>query len=86
MMGLGPTAVLLEKLATGSNEVPGALSWFPTAGQQSLRLVPESVLAKDQKIDRLLNFLVQTDKIWNREKNESPLRMVCVRRSVILVR
>jgi hypothetical protein len=34
----------LEKLATGSNEVPAALSWFPTAGQQSLRLVPESVL------------------------------------------
>jgi hypothetical protein len=34
----------LEKLATGTNEVPVALSWFPAAGQQSLRLVPESVL------------------------------------------
>jgi hypothetical protein len=33
----------LEKIATGSSEVPVALSWFP-AGQQSLRLVPESVL------------------------------------------
>ena len=34
----------LEKIATGSNDVPVALSWFPAAGQQSLRLVPESVL------------------------------------------
>jgi len=34
----------LEKVATGSNDVPVALSWFPAAGQQSLRLVPESVL------------------------------------------
>jgi hypothetical protein len=34
----------LEKIAPGSNEVPVALSWFPSAGQQSLRLVPESVL------------------------------------------
>ncbi|MEO8597811.1 MAG: DUF6599 family protein [Candidatus Solibacter sp.] len=34
----------LEKLQPGSTEVPGALSWFPVAGQQSLRLVPESVL------------------------------------------
>lgn len=34
----------LEKIATGTNEIPVALSWFPTAGQQSLRLVPESVL------------------------------------------
>jgi hypothetical protein len=34
----------LEKVATGSNDVPLALSWFPAAGQQSLRLVPESVL------------------------------------------
>jgi hypothetical protein len=34
----------LEKIATGSNEVPVALSWFPVEGQQSLRLVPESVL------------------------------------------
>jgi hypothetical protein len=34
----------LEKIATGSIEVPVALSWFPSEGQQSLRLVPESVL------------------------------------------
>lgn len=34
----------LEKIAPGTNEVPVALSWFPAAGQQSLRLVPESVL------------------------------------------
>jgi len=36
--------VELEKIAPGSNDVPVALSWFPPAGQQSLRLVPESVL------------------------------------------
>jgi hypothetical protein len=34
----------LEKIAAGSSDVPVALSWFPVAGQQSLRLVPESVL------------------------------------------
>ena len=34
----------LEKIEAGSTQVPGALSWFPTEGQQSLRLVPESVL------------------------------------------
>ena len=34
----------LEKIAPGSSEVPVALSWFPSEGQQSLRLVPESVL------------------------------------------
>jgi hypothetical protein len=34
----------LEKIAAGSSDVPVALSWFPSAGQQSLRLVPESVL------------------------------------------
>ena len=34
----------LEKIASGSNDVPVALSWFPSTGQQSLRLVPESVL------------------------------------------
>jgi hypothetical protein len=34
----------LEKTAPGSSEVPVSLSWFPAAGQQSLRLVPESVL------------------------------------------
>jgi len=34
----------LEKIAPGSNEVPAALAWFPSEGQQSLRLVPESVL------------------------------------------
>ena len=30
----------LEKTAPGTSDVPVALSWFPTAGQQSLRLVP----------------------------------------------
>jgi hypothetical protein len=34
----------LEKIAPGSSDVPLALSWFPSDGQQSLRLVPESVL------------------------------------------
>jgi len=34
----------LEKIAAGTNDPPVALSWFPAAGQQSLRLVPESVL------------------------------------------
>jgi plasmid stabilization system protein ParE len=34
----------MEKIAPGTNDVPAALSWFPSEGQQSLRLVPESVL------------------------------------------
>src|SRR6185369_4948051 len=34
----------IENLQPGSTQVPTALSWFPTEGQQSLRLVPESVL------------------------------------------
>ncbi len=34
----------LEKIAPGSIDVPVALSWFPPREQQSLRLVPESVL------------------------------------------
>jgi hypothetical protein len=44
------TATLLEwtaalaKIAPGSDTPPVALSWFPAEGQQSLRLVPESVL------------------------------------------
>jgi hypothetical protein len=34
----------LEKTVEGSSDPPAALSWFPSEGQQSLRLVPESVL------------------------------------------
>lgn len=34
----------LDKLVEGSTKPPEALSWFPAANQQSLRLVPESVL------------------------------------------
>jgi len=34
----------LEKAVEGSNDPPVALSWFPSEKQQSLRLVPESVL------------------------------------------
>jgi len=34
----------LEKTIEGSAEPPAALSWFPPERQQSLRLVPESVL------------------------------------------
>jgi hypothetical protein len=34
----------LDKLQPGSSDPPAALSWFPAQGQQSLRLVPESVL------------------------------------------
>ena len=37
-------AAALEKTVTGSTEPPAALAWFPAAQQQSLRLVPESVL------------------------------------------
>jgi hypothetical protein len=41
---LGEWAAALEKIVAGSTEPPPALSWFPAAQQQSLRLVPESVL------------------------------------------
>ncbi len=34
----------LEKLLPGSTAVPAALAWFPTEGQKSARLIPESVL------------------------------------------
>ena len=34
----------LEKTIEGSTDPPAALRWFPESGQQSLRLVPESVL------------------------------------------
>ena len=34
----------IEKLEPGTTQVPTQLSWFPIEGQQSLRLVPESVL------------------------------------------
>lgn len=34
----------LEKLVEGETTPPATLSWFPAEGQQSLRLVPESVL------------------------------------------
>jgi len=34
----------LEKSVEGSSDPPQALSWFPSEKQQSLRLVPESVL------------------------------------------
>jgi len=34
----------LEKIVEGSTEPPAALGWFPAEKQQSLRLVPESVL------------------------------------------
>ena len=34
----------LEKLLPGSAAVPAALVWFPTDGQKSVRLIPESVL------------------------------------------
>jgi hypothetical protein len=37
-------ALALEKTVTGSTEPPAALAWFPAEKQQSLRLVPESVL------------------------------------------
>ena len=34
----------LEKTIEGGTEPPAAMSWFPPAQRQSLRLVPESVL------------------------------------------
>jgi hypothetical protein len=34
----------IVNLLPGSNAVPAALSWFPTEGQTSVRLIPESVL------------------------------------------
>jgi hypothetical protein len=37
-------AAALDKTVNGSTELPAALSWFPAEKQQSLRLVPESVL------------------------------------------
>jgi hypothetical protein len=37
-------AAALEKLIPGDSAPPAALAWFPTERQQSLRLVPESVL------------------------------------------
>jgi len=37
-------AAALEKSVTGATTPPAALQWFPATGQQSLRLVPESVL------------------------------------------
>jgi hypothetical protein len=37
-------AAALEKSVTGATTPPAALQWFPSNGQQSLRLVPESVL------------------------------------------
>jgi hypothetical protein len=37
-------AAALEKAVPGAAMPPAALSWFPTEKQQSLRLVPESVL------------------------------------------
>lgn len=37
-------AAALDKTVAGSSTPPAALGWFPTAQQQSLRLVPESVL------------------------------------------
>jgi hypothetical protein len=37
-------AVALEKTVSGEVEPPAALAWFPAEKQQSLRLVPESVL------------------------------------------
>ncbi len=37
-------AAALDRSIPGTTTPPPALQWFPTAGQQSLRLVPESVL------------------------------------------
>lgn len=37
-------AAALDKLVQGSSTAPAALSWFPAEKQQTLRLVPESVL------------------------------------------
>jgi hypothetical protein len=37
-------AAALEKSIPGSNDRPEALSWFPSEGQTSIRLIPESVL------------------------------------------
>jgi hypothetical protein len=35
---------VLEGIVMGGTSPPAALSWFPSAGRQSIRLVPESVL------------------------------------------
>lgn len=37
-------SLALEKTVAGATDPPAALGWFPAEGQQSLRLVPESVL------------------------------------------
>ena len=41
---LGEWTAALEKIVEGESVPPAALSWFPAEGQQSARLVPESVL------------------------------------------
>jgi hypothetical protein len=43
-VALNDWTTALEKAVEGSVEPPAALSWFPKENQQSLRLVPESVL------------------------------------------
>ena len=58
---------------TGRDQVYGKTAG--TTGPAGPAL-PEAVLAKDQKIDRLLNFLVQTDKIWNRDEMLATTRRV----------
>jgi hypothetical protein len=37
-------AAALDKLVPGSTTPPAAMAWFPTEGQQTLKLTPESVL------------------------------------------
>lgn len=41
---LGAWSAALAETLPGTTTLPAALTWFPTAGRQSLRLVPESVL------------------------------------------
>jgi predicted lipid-binding transport protein (Tim44 family) len=49
---------------TGRDQVYGKTAGTSGPAGPSL---PTAVQDKDQKIERLLNFLVQTDKIWNRD-------------------
>jgi uncharacterized protein DUF6599 len=43
-LALRAFSTAIEKLLPGSNAVPAALAWFPAEGQESVRLIPESVL------------------------------------------
>jgi predicted lipid-binding transport protein (Tim44 family) len=58
---------------TGRDQIYGATAG---AGGPAGPALPAEVQAKDRKIERLLNFLVQTDKVWNRDAMLATARRV----------